>query len=488
MVWFGARRAPPPRDDARALALITAHGRTGTAFQALGRGLAHWFDGARGVVAYFDTGSAWVAAGEPIAAREEAIAVATAFVDAAKAAGRRAVFFATEGVLAASPRFRRVGIGEQPVWNPATWATDLAQHRSMREQLRRARTKGVQVRALAATECATTPAHGTRRELDALIARWNATRPMASMQFLVDVAPFDHADERRLFVAERDGRVVAMLSLAPVPSRGGWLFEHLLRDPQAPNGTAELLVDGAMRALHDDGVQWVTLGLAPLAGDVNGWLRAARALARPFFNFSGLSAFKRKLHPESWEPIYLAWPREVHGATAMLDGLRAFAGGSLWRFTLHSVMRGPAPLLRALSWLLVPWTLLLASLPTSPWFPSSVVHWAWIAFDIGLLLTLQQLLRTGKRLRVAEPLESPAGRVHSLARTIAVAVSLDALLTLVQALLWNVPRARHVADALVIAAGCVAPTLAAVMLWGATRRLKTLVPTVPFETKGVQPR
>ncbi len=326
------------RDDARALLLVARFGHTATAFQVLGRGLSHWFDAECGMVAYFDTGSAWVAAGEPVCARGDAIAVAERFVEAAQVARRRVCFFATEGVLAASPRFHRTRIGDQPVWDPRAWVDGLRTHRSQREQLRRARAKGVHTRTVAFAELNESPT--LRSALEHVVSRWLQARHMAPMHFLVDVSPLSHPAHRRLYIAERDGTVLALLSLAPVPARNGWLFEHLLRDPSAPNGTADLLVDHAMRALAHENVAWVTLGLAPLAGPVSRWLRVVRTLARPFFNFHGLAAFKRKQRPTAWEAIYLAYPRERSGVSAMSDALRAFAGGSLVLFALRTALRG----------------------------------------------------------------------------------------------------------------------------------------------------
>src|SRR5690606_21833983 len=113
-----------------------------------------------------------------------------------------------------------------------------------REQLRRARAKGVAVRALAPEELA--PAHATRVELEALIARWLASRTIAPMGFLVQVDPFTFPERRRLFVAEAAGRIVGFLGVIPIYGRGGWFFEDFLRDPAAPNGTIELLVDAGM--------------------------------------------------------------------------------------------------------------------------------------------------------------------------------------------------------------------------------------------------
>ena len=56
--------------------------------------------------------------------------------------------------------------------------------------------------------------------------------------------------------------------VVPVYARRGRFIEDLLRAPEAPNGTSELLVDAAMREAASDGVRYVTLGLAPLAGEV----------------------------------------------------------------------------------------------------------------------------------------------------------------------------------------------------------------------------
>ncbi len=445
------------RDDTKALRLIARHGRTATAFQLVSPGLSHWFDGDRGVVAYVDTGSAWVAAGEPVAAESDGIAVAERFVDAAQQVARRASFFGTEGLLASSPRLRRFHIGEQPVWDPQQWDAHVREHRSFREQLRRARAKGVRVRVVDAATLEGEPR--LEAAIEAVVSHWLAARPMPPMHFLVEVAPLWHLAQRRLFVAERASEVIGVLSLAPVPARRGWLFEHLLRDPKAPNGTSELLVDVAMRALARDDVSWATLGLAPLAGTVPTWLRWTRTLSRPLFNFDGLVAFKRKLRPQRWEPIYLAFPVGQSSAVALLDGLRAFAGGPLWRFGVRTALRGPSPLLIALERLLIPWTLLLALTPSSWWFPSPSVHVAWVLFDVALYLTL----RWARRARSARGLT-----------LVALAVSVDAMLTGWQAVAWNIPRVTSWWEAALIGVACAGPLLAAPALWGAVRRLRRM--------------
>lgn len=465
---------PTSRDNARALALVARFGRIGTAFQALSPGMSHWFDDidgrgadARGVVAYVDTGDAWVAAGEPIASPDDVIVVAERFVAAAQRSGKRASFFGTEGVLASSPHFQRFHLGEQPVWDPQQWASHVAAHRSLREQVRRTRAKQVDVRELSVAEATAAP---MRAHIESVVRHWLASRPMPPMHFLVEVAPLAWLEHRRLFVAERLGVVVGVCSLSPVRARGGWLFEHLLRDPSAPNGTTERMVDAAMRALAADGVRWATLGLAPLAGPIPRWLRLMRSASRPLYNFDGLAAFKRKLRPQHWEPIYLAFPARASrlasvlaGAMALVDGLRAFAGGPLWRFGVRTALRGPQPLLTMLERLLLPWTLMLALAPTAPWFPSSVVQGAWVVFDV-VLFGLLRFVRQHADGSVRE----------GLMRVVAGAVTLDAVLTGWQALTWNRPRITAWWDGALVLLACMGPLLSAPTLWGAAKRLARL--------------
>ncbi len=436
-------------ERARVLELLRAHGWNATSFQILEPGFQYFFAG-DAVVGYVDTGSAWVAAGAPIAPPERVREVSDAFVAAAKQAGRRASCFGTEERFSEITQWPAMRIGDQPVWNPASWAEVVKSRKSLREQLRRARAKGVVVRAVGVDELA--PGTELRAQIDELITRWQASRPIAPMGFLVQIDPFTFVEERRYFVAEREGHVVAFLGIIPIFARGGWFFEDFLRDPEAPNGTIELLVDAGMRAAAAEGVPFVTLGLVPLAGDVKPWLRATRKLGRALYDFDGLRAFKAKFEPSGWDPIYLAHPPRTSSMVALFDTLRAFARGGLLRFGLETFLRGPAIVVRAIAALLVVWTILLALPIGARFFPSHAWQYGWVAFDVALAASLFVLARRWTR---------------PLANVVAGAVTLDAIATVAQGLIYNVPRRAGPFDLVVIAIAMLAPTLAALMLWNA---------------------
>lgn len=325
-----------PRVDPRerAAAILRRHGRDATSFQTLEGGFDYFFDG-DAFVAYRDTGRAWVAAGEPVAAPERVSEVAAGFLDEARCNGRRGSFFGVDAELLARAGLPATPIGEEPIWDPGDWEATLRGSRSLREQLRRARAKGLMTRVLEADEVR--EGAPLRPALERIAARWLEARRMAPMAFLVQVEPFARPEERCFVLAERGGEAVALLVAVPVYARGGWLVEHVLRAPNAPNGTSESLVDRLMRWLDGRGSRWVSLGLAPLSGELPSTLRLARRLGRPFYNFEGLRAFKARLHPARWEPRFLARAPRALAPLALLDTLTAFTPRGLFAFALATV-------------------------------------------------------------------------------------------------------------------------------------------------------
>jgi len=442
------------------LALVQRFGWNSSSFQVLEPGYRYFFDGDDACVAYTSAGGAWVAAGAPVAPLPRQPEVARRFVQAARRAGRRAVLALTEPrfVTAAAPEFTALQMGEQPTWDPAAWPETLKRRSSLREQLRRARAKGVVVRAVDPSELER-PEQPLRRAIERLVARWLHSRSMATLGFLVQVWLFDALSERRIYVAHRGGQLCAIAALVPIYARNGFMVEDLLRAPDAPNGTTELLIDRVLRDCAARGCGYVTLGLAPLAGPVEPGLRAARWLGRGLFDFEGLRAFKAKFVPNEWTPIYLSYPRDQPPLLALYAMLAAFAKGSITRFALATLLRGPRPIVHALIALLVPWTLALSLLDARRYFPSLWIKWVWVGFDVALFAALLALARRYR---------------PRLARGLAAIIALDAGLTFVQALCFNIPRLQSGWELLGVIIAVAAPALAAVVMRNVWRRQRAL--------------
>ena len=318
------------RERDRVLALLQLYGAEATSFQTLEPACRYFFDGDDAVVAYFDTGSAWVTAGAPIAHATRAFEVALRFQDAARARRKRVVFFGAENIVFGGSAFRAIKIGEQPSWNPQTFAQNAQNSRTLRQQLRRARNKDIAISRLNLGDISQSSA-AVEKEMRELFTRWLRTRSMARMGFLVDFHPLLFAQEKRYWGATRQGKLIAFLAAAPIYQRGGWLFEDLVRDPDAPNGTIELLVHEAMRDLGEEGFDYATLGMAPLSG-IDGIFRHVRKHFAFLYDFHGLEAFKRKLLPSGSAPIFMLIPIDAWEPRAFADALTAFAHGSILAF------------------------------------------------------------------------------------------------------------------------------------------------------------
>ena len=297
---------------ARRLAL--RYGWNATAFQVVNPGICHWFTADReAIVGYVAHQGVRIVAGAPICAEDRLSDVIAAFEEDARQHRHHVCYFGAAGrvmtLIGDFPGYSTVVLGAQPVWNPADWAKIIADHASLRAQLFRARNKGVLVEEWSPETARDHPA------LRRILAEWLETRNLPPLHFLVEPETLDRLEGRRIFVAIRGGQPTGFVNCSPVPARSGWLTEQFVRGKQAPNGTVELLLDAAVRAVARDGARYVTMGLVPLSNHT--WdatiinpvwlrwvLRWVRAHGQRFYNFAGLERFKAKFFPDSWETIY----------------------------------------------------------------------------------------------------------------------------------------------------------------------------------------
>jgi len=98
------------------------------------------------------------------------------------------------------------------------------------------------------------------------------------------------------------------------------------------------------------------------------------------------------------------------------------------------------------------WTALLALPISGYFFPSPAWQYGWVGFDVALAASLFALsFRWRQR----------------LADLLATAVTADAVLTLGQAIVFDLPRRRGVLDIVIAIVAICAPTFAAILLWNA---------------------
>jgi phosphatidylglycerol lysyltransferase len=317
--------------------IVLRHGWNATSYQIVNPGIELWFSPTHdAVIGFVRARNTLVVAGAPVCESERLADVVDEFEMAARRDGKRVCYFGAEARLESLYRsaatHSMVLLGAQPIWRPLNWLKIVSHRASLRAQFNRARNKSVSVSEWPSSQAAGHPA------LRSCLQEWLATRGLPPMHFLIEPQTLERLADRRVFVAEQTGQVVGFLVASPIPRRNGWLIEQIIRGYGAPNGTAELMIDSAIRAMAEDESEYVTLGLSPLSRraaisqEENPlWLRWtlswARAHGRRFYNFDGLDAFKTKFQPEAWEPVFAIFNSPHFSPLALYAIAAAFTKG-----------------------------------------------------------------------------------------------------------------------------------------------------------------
>ena len=329
-----------------AMKLLYRYGYDAVCWQNLSPEVELWFARRHeGMIGFVVSDDFLIAAGTPLAAPENLAAVADEFRVFGMRQGRGICFLCAQRSLAtvfAGHGYSSICLGAQPVWNPKYWGAVVRGHKGLREQLRRARAKHIVIEPLTADAAA------VDIRLEACLRAWLHGR-WYGMKFLAD--PYLVAQRvggRLVFTARRMGEnaLLAFLVASPVPARNGYHLELIARSPAAPNGTTELLIHSAMEDMAWRQVDYATLGLVALsqncreAWNLNPrWFKLASGMATRFgqrlYHFASLEAFRSRLHPDFWEPVYA-----ISGESTFTPLAALAAAKSLFTLPGHRKVRG----------------------------------------------------------------------------------------------------------------------------------------------------
>ncbi len=279
--------------------------------------------GASGAVAYLPVGSTWLAA-EPLAAESDLAQVANGFLEFAKSQRCFPVF------VPVTERFARVGIdiglhcaalGKSPYFDLSTWNREGRKLHTVRKELNKSRRAGVNVECVPGAELPI-------EEVKDLARVWLGSRRTSGLSWVFAPGTLHVPEYQRHFLArDSSGKLVGLLSAAPLPARRGYYFKDLQRCTNVPKGTADALMVCALEHLGNEGAILATPGAVPIL-DIQsrealanghypvsmGLLRLLEKIGNRFYNVSGLLVFKRRFGPNWWEYEYALGPRASFGA------------------------------------------------------------------------------------------------------------------------------------------------------------------------------
>ena len=319
----------------RRLRLVQTHGYNGLALLTLYDGW-RYFEPARidGFIAYELHRSTAVACGDPVCAPADLEPLLRAFAEYCAAHRWRFTFVGASprvGAAAHALGFDAVKVGEEAIFELATYGTGGRGAKKVRSATNLARRHGVTVEEYRRQSPA------IDREIEAVAQEWLDTRDALPMSFLLRSRPFALREHKRIFIAWHEGRIVGAMTCAPAPARSMLYLEEQVRRVDAPYGTSELLIDEARRIALDEGIALFSLGPAPLQNATAqpfGRYRTLTALFRILcskvnfvYSFRSLNHFKKKFAPTRWEDSFLVYNGSV--ALAALAIVTAFAPDGL---------------------------------------------------------------------------------------------------------------------------------------------------------------
>ena len=275
------------------------------------------------------------------------------------------------------------------------------------------------------------------------------------MGFLVQIDPFTFPEERRYFVAERDGPASSRSSASFRSTRGAAGSSRTscaIPTRRTARSSCSSMPGMRAAAAEDRSRSSRSAWCRSRARSARGCAPRA-ALGRSLYDFDGLRAFKAKFKPTgvgSDLPRVSDRAERVRRRRRHADRVRARRPAAV---RARDVPARPGDRRARLAVLLVVWTVLLALPASAAYFPSP-----------RMAVRLGRVRRRARRgsVRAGAPLATAAGRHrrhrgHSRCRG----------RTIVQAIAYDFPHRRGVLDIIVLVIAMLAPTIAAILLWNA---------------------
>ncbi len=223
-----------------------------------------------------------------------------------------------------SPRYletyRRCGlrwfkIGEEAVLQLPTWSLSGGAVAKVRQFMNKVRREAPDLRVIEYHRHVPNP--DVDDQLEEISSEWLATKKGGEMGFNLGVFSVeDLADKRTLIARRDDGSIEAFVTWLPYRAGQALVLDAMRHRQSAQAGVMDLLI--AESALHfkEEGVQALSLAMAPLANAdeetaLSPYDRAVRLLFDHFssvYGYRTLFQYKKKFAP-TWESRFLVFPR-----------------------------------------------------------------------------------------------------------------------------------------------------------------------------------
>ncbi|MDP4151999.1 MAG: phosphatidylglycerol lysyltransferase domain-containing protein [Bacillota bacterium] len=297
--------------------LLRSYGFNPISYVALEEDKLYFFGSSvNGVIAYTLAAGVAVCAGDPICKIEDAIILLSEFITFCRQNDLDICFCQVSDKLLHIYKEMGFGItkyGEEAMFELSTYSTAGGAAAKTRQAVNKANRLGINVYEYDKSK-------DTNRTLEKEIMdvshEWLHGKKSSELSFMLGSVSFENPEGRRYFYAtDASGVIQGFVVFVPFAGGSGYYADVTRRRLEAPIGVMEKIIISAFETMKGDGVEWGSLGLAPLANvresdpkkTVGLVLEFIYEHLNNFYGFKTLYQYKKKYAPTHWQPRYLSY-------------------------------------------------------------------------------------------------------------------------------------------------------------------------------------
>lgn len=205
-------------------------------------------------------------------------------------------------------------MGEEAVLDLPTWSLSGGAVAKVRQFINKVRREAPDLGVREYRRRAPNP--DVDEQLEDISSEWLATKKGGEMGFNLGVFSVEELADKRTFVAARaDGTIEAFVTWLPFRAGRAVVLDAMRHRQLAQPGVMDMLIAESALAFKQEGLQLLSLAVAPLANAddtpaISGYDRAVRLIFDHFSQVYGYrTLFQYKKFGPRWEPRYLVFPR-----------------------------------------------------------------------------------------------------------------------------------------------------------------------------------
>ncbi|HUU29005.1 MAG TPA: bifunctional lysylphosphatidylglycerol flippase/synthetase MprF [archaeon] len=325
---------PSPEDLEQARAIINENPYTVAHLALLGDKSLLFSESMKAFIMYGVEKKSWVAMGDPVGPKEEALELAWSFREICHRHGGWTVFYQIRpGNI---PLYLDLGLtlsklGEEGRVSLESFSLEGSSRKSLRHIIHSVEREGGVFEIVSPERVP-----GLLPELKRVSDQWLEEKHTREKRFSLGFFNEGYLSHLPMAVVRKEGRPVGFANLLATSLKEELSIDLMRYSRDAPKNLMEYLLVQLMLWGKEKGYRWFSLGMAPLSGLEDRalaplWSKLGALVFRHgehFYNFQGLRQYKEKFDPV-WEPRYLASPGGfalpqilTHVASLISGGLR----------------------------------------------------------------------------------------------------------------------------------------------------------------------